>query len=254
MPTGRERELPRHPAADHTARPNDPTPVVRYQFTTPLGGDSSAITSINAQVSLAGVSQGSVTTFNTPSGLTDGETYDISLQVNASSLPTGVYLYTMTVTKNWGTGLSEISLTGTYQGSVNVVNTASDPLGAGWSVGGLHQLSQLATNGPVLITAGQQGTEAFQSAYSEGQSSIQDLALATTASAILQAQHRHNRRQRNHLGAPLRPCQQPVPAGRGREHGLYRRRYRRAGRGTLHATRRRRNIQRPHQRPFTTRS
>ena len=36
----------------------DPTPVVQYQFTTPLAGDSSSITSINAQVSIAGVVQG----------------------------------------------------------------------------------------------------------------------------------------------------------------------------------------------------
>jgi hypothetical protein len=80
--------------------------------------------------------------------------------------------------------MSETSLTTTNQGNVNVVNTASDPLGAGWSVGGLQKISQLATNGPVLITAGQQGTEAFDSAYTEGQSNIQDLALATTTSAV----------------------------------------------------------------------
>ena len=71
-------------------------------------------------------------------------------------------------------------MTTTDEGSVNVVNESSDPLGAGWSVGGLQQLSQLTTDGPVLITAGQQGTEAFQPAYSDGQTYIQDLALATT--------------------------------------------------------------------------
>ena len=82
----------------------DPTPVVQYQFTTPVAGDSSSITSINAQVSLAGVTQGAATTYNTPSGLSDGETYDIPLQVDASALPTGVYPYMMTVTENFGTG------------------------------------------------------------------------------------------------------------------------------------------------------
>jgi YD repeat-containing protein len=186
-------------------------PVVQYQFTTPLGGDSSSITSISAQVSIGGVVQGAATTYNTPDGLSDGETYDIPLQVNATSLPTGVYPYTMTVTENFGSSADEASvtslsgsggtsgdggtsggggagcvtsLTSTNEGSVNVVNEASDPLGAGWSVGGLQKLSQLATDGPVLITAGQQGTEAFEPAYSEGQSSIQDLALATTTSAV----------------------------------------------------------------------
>ena len=47
----------------------------------------------------------------------------------------------------------------------------------------MQQLSQLTTNGPVLITAGQQGTEAFEPAYTEGQPYVQDLALATTPSA-----------------------------------------------------------------------
>ena len=48
----------------------------------------------------------------------------------------------------------------------------------------MQQLSQLTTDGPVLITAGQQGTEAFQPAYSEGQTYVQDLALATSTSAV----------------------------------------------------------------------
>jgi hypothetical protein len=69
-------------------------------------------------------------------------------------------------------------------GSVNVVNESSDPLGAGWSIGGLQKLSQLTTDGPVLITNGQQGTGAFQSTCTEGQSYVQDLALATSASAV----------------------------------------------------------------------
>ena len=48
----------------------------------------------------------------------------------------------------------------------------------------MQHLSQLATDGPVLITAGQQGTEAFEPAYTEGQTSVQDLALATSTSAV----------------------------------------------------------------------
>src|SRR5262249_15558370 len=64
-----------------------------------------------------------------------------------------------------------------------VVNAASSPYGAGWSIGGLQHLSQLATNGPVLITAGQQGTEQFDPVYTEGQTSLQDLGLATSTSS-----------------------------------------------------------------------
>ena len=155
----------------------DPTPVVEYQFTTPMAGNSSAITSINAQVTLAGVTQGTTTTYNTPGGLTDGETYNIPPQVDAAALPTGVYSYTMTVTEDFGSDPGAVSITGTNVGSVNVVNAAGDPLGAGWSIGGLQQLAQLTTDGPVLMAAGQQGTERFDPVYSEGQSSIQDLAV-----------------------------------------------------------------------------
>ena len=160
----------------------DPTPVVQYQFTTPIAGDSSSITSINAQVSLAGVSQGTETTYNTPDGLTDGETYNIPLQVDASELATGVYPYTMTVTENFGSGDDETSITMTAEGNVNVVNESSDPFGHGWSVGGLQQLAQVSSGGPVLITAGQQGTEAFDPVYNSGQSYVQDLGLASSTS------------------------------------------------------------------------
>ena len=47
----------------------------------------------------------------------------------------------MTVTENFGSGADETSLATTNEGSVDVVNEASDPLGAGWSVGGLQKLS-----------------------------------------------------------------------------------------------------------------
>ena len=167
----------------YSSQQADPTPVVQYQFTTPPAGDSAAITSVTAQVSLAGVSQGPATTYNTPGGLQDGTTYNIPLQVNASSLATGVYSYTMTITENFGSGSSEVSLTSTDMGYVNIVDATSDPLGAGWSVGGLQKVSQLSSNGPVLITAGQQGTEQFDSVYSEGQTNLQDLGLATTTSS-----------------------------------------------------------------------
>jgi len=156
----------------------DPTPVVQYQFTTPPAGDAAAITSVTAQVTLAGVVQGAATTYNAPDGLQDGTTYNIPLQVNASSLPTGVYPYTINAEEIWG----ELGISSTDQGYVNVVNEASDPLGAGWSVGGLQHLSQLTTDGPVLITAGQQGTERFDPVYTEGQTYLQDLGLATSTS------------------------------------------------------------------------
>ena len=73
----------------------DPTPVVQYQFTTPPAGDSAVdhLDHCPGQPRRAW-SRAPATTYNTPGGLTDGETYNIPLQVNASALATGVYSYT----------------------------------------------------------------------------------------------------------------------------------------------------------------
>jgi len=164
----------------------NPHPVVQYEFTTPRGGNSSSITSITAQVSIGGVIQGAPATYTPPAGFADTTTYNIPLQIDASALATGVYTYTMTVTENFGT-LSPSSVTMTSEGSVDVVNESNDALGAGWSVGGLQHLSQITANGPVLITAGQQGTEHFDPMYNSGQTALQDLALSdmTTGNEVL---------------------------------------------------------------------
>ena len=160
----------------------DPTPVVQYQFTTPPAGDSAAITSITAQVSLAGVIQGPATTYNTPGGLQDGD--------NLQHPPPGERLVAghrrLPLHHDHHRELRQRGrrgdLTSTDQGYVNIVNETSDPLGAGWSVGGLQKVSQLTSDGPVLITAGQQGTEQFDPVYTEGQTNLQDLGLATSTS------------------------------------------------------------------------
>ncbi|AGA28668.1 FG-GAP-like repeat-containing protein [Singulisphaera acidiphila] len=158
-----------------------PYPVVQAQFTTQTAANSASISSITAQITLGGVLQGSPVTYYTPGGLADNTTYTLPLQVDASALPTGVYHYSMVITENFGSS-SPSSITSTIKGDVNIVNAVSSPYGAGWSVGGLQQLSQLTTGGSVLITAGQQGTERFDTLYNNGQSYLQDLALATSTS------------------------------------------------------------------------
>src|SRR4051812_14027007 len=75
-------------------------------------------------------------------------------------------------------GTYEVTLTSTDEGLINVANAADSPYGAGWSVGGLQQLSQPTPGGPIVITAGQQGTERFDPVYDDGQDGLQDLALA----------------------------------------------------------------------------
>ena len=161
----------------------DPQPVAQYQFTTPVAGDSSSITSITAQLTVAGVVQGAATTYDIPSGgLSDGTSYTIPLQGDASALATGVDPYTMSVTEDFGTGSDMTEITTSNEGNVNVVNSASDSLGAGWSIGGLQQLSQVTTGGPVVIATGQEPSERFDPVYNSGQTHLQDLALASSTS------------------------------------------------------------------------
>ena len=168
-------------------------PVIQYQFTTSPASNSTSINSISVQVTLAGVVQGPAATYHV-SGLTDGTTYNIPYQVDASQLPTGAYGYSMTVTENFGSGSTVVqpdgssvssgpsSVTSVVTGCLNVVNNISDNYGAGWSIGGLQQLSQKAAGKPVLITAGQQGTERYDPYYGSGQTSLQDLSLASSTS------------------------------------------------------------------------
>ena len=72
--------------------------------------------------------QGSAITYDTPGGLTDGTTYYVPMQVDASSLPTGVYPYTMLITENFGSGLGR-PRPHDGKGEVNVINAASDAAG-----------------------------------------------------------------------------------------------------------------------------
>ena len=157
----------------------DPNPVVQYEFTTPaVGGGATSVSSITAQVTLAGVVQGDPTTYLTPDGLANSTTYNIPLQVDGSELPTGSYPYTMTVTEHFGSE-DTASITTHDSGYVNIVNNSSDAMGAGWSVGGLQAVSQVGDDGPGLVTAGQQGTQQFDQVYNDGQTSVQDLAVVS---------------------------------------------------------------------------
>ncbi|WP_165234108.1 FG-GAP-like repeat-containing protein [Aquisphaera insulae] len=151
-------------------------PVVQVLFTTPPNGDAASISSVYATVVLAGVLQGSAVSFATPTGLLDSTTYNIPLQVDATSLPTGIYPYVMSITENFGIEyITSVSFQ--VAGEVNVVNAMSDPLGSGWSVGGLQQVAQVSSGGPALVTQGQNGMEHFDFVYNNGQAKYQDLAV-----------------------------------------------------------------------------
>jgi RHS repeat-associated protein len=158
----------------------NPRPVIQYEFTTPPSGASASITSITATISLGGVVQGSPVTYNTPSGLVNGQSYHVPMQVNATALATGSYPYTMTITEHFGSSTS-FDIVG--EGIVDVVNNSSGALGAGWTVGGLQTIHQATAGDRVVITAGRQGTQRFNPVYDDGQTQLLDLAIASGPAA-----------------------------------------------------------------------
>jgi YD repeat-containing protein len=79
-----------------------------------------------------------------------GDVQQIALQASASSLGTGRYAYSMQVVDH-GMSLT----TTTYSGTATVLNESSDPLGAGWSVAGLEQIT--SASGGVILSLGAGG-------------------------------------------------------------------------------------------------
>ncbi len=134
----------------------DPRPVVQFEPGTQIASNSLALTSIDARAALGGSLDPAVT-HPTPGGLQDEQAYRVPLQVDATALGTGPYPYSMTVTHAYG----GTTTSRTFKGSVNVVNAAASPLGAGWSIGGLQHVYAPSPTGPALVTAGSRGTERF---------------------------------------------------------------------------------------------
>lgn len=132
----------------------DSRPVIQAQFTTQTGSNSANLTSITAQLTVNGTSQGSAVTYSIPGGFADGSTYRIPLQANTTGLATGIYTDTFKITKTF-TGGSFESMT--YAGTVGVVNAGSASAGAGWSFGGVQKLNGVGSSSMLEITAGSQG-------------------------------------------------------------------------------------------------
>ncbi len=155
----------------------NPIQIVQYELTTPINSETSSITSITGQLTVAGVVQGTPTTYTPPANMADGTTYRIPLGYNGTAIGSGSYPYTITVTETFGTGSSAVTTTSTDQGSINIVNDSTNAVGAGWSIGGLQKKFQPGSS--VLTTQGQQGTEEFDPVYNSGQTKVQDLAITT---------------------------------------------------------------------------
>jgi YD repeat-containing protein len=135
----------------------DPNPIVTAFLTTQSGSNSSSLTSITASLTVNGTSQGSAVTYNDIS-LTDGQTYIVQIQaVNVSTYTTGMYSDTLSITKNFSAGSPKNE---SYNGTLMVVNDASSPYGAGWSIAGLQQIFGTAGS-TLMITDGSNEPELF---------------------------------------------------------------------------------------------
>jgi YD repeat-containing protein len=138
----------------------DPYPIVSAFFTVAAGSNPSSITSITASLTVNGVSQGSPVTYDDVS-LTTGAAYIVQVQaIYVSSYATGIYPADLTITKYYSGGTSSNH---TYDGSLMVVNDSTSPYGAGWSVGGLQQITVGTAGSTLMITDGNEPPEEFTS-------------------------------------------------------------------------------------------
>lgn len=110
----------------------NPRPVVAIE--TSLNGFSQVPTSIDAQLTFGGI-VGSTVSYST-SGLAPGNPLRFVLQANASSLATGRYGYTVTLTAWIGGSPYNHS----YGGTQLVVNRTAGEFGSGWWVNGLDRI------------------------------------------------------------------------------------------------------------------
>ena len=69
---------------------------------------------------------------------------------NVSTLATGVYPVVLTIVKHATDGTG----TRTYDGELALINNSSSPYGAGWSIGGLQQITVAVPDLPLMISDG----------------------------------------------------------------------------------------------------
>ncbi|MBC7856989.1 MAG: cadherin-like domain-containing protein, partial [Pirellulaceae bacterium] len=111
---------------------------------TSLKSGASIPNSVDATLTFNSVAQSTVSYTNT--GLAAGDTLRFALQADATSLATGNYAWSMTVTANY-TGSTSST---TYSGYHAVVNRAATVFGKGWWLDGLDQLV-VSGSGALLV-------------------------------------------------------------------------------------------------------
>ncbi len=127
-------------------------PIFLAEYQLPLG--QAVPSTITAQLTFNNTPLAAVT-YNT-SGLNPGDIVQIALQANATGLSTGRYPWSITVSNGTNTN---------YSGSVNIVNQASSPFGAGWSLDNVEQLVSVS-GGVMLVQPG--GTSLWFASNGQG--------------------------------------------------------------------------------------
>jgi RHS repeat-associated protein len=120
-----------------TAASSQPIFLVHYQLPTTLPSNVTAQLTLNGNVA-------ATVTYN-PSNLNPGDFMQLALQANALGLSTGRYPYQISVNNG--------SATATFTGSVDIVNQAASPEGAGWSFDNVEQLVPVS-GGVILVEPG----------------------------------------------------------------------------------------------------
>ena len=112
-------------------------PIFLAEYQLPFG--QAVPSTITAQLTFNGTA--GVTVYYNTSSLNPGDIVQIALQGDATALSSGRYLWQITVTNGTATNDS---------GSVDIVNQAGSPFGAGWSLGNVEQLLPV-TGGVILV-------------------------------------------------------------------------------------------------------
>jgi len=156
MPAYRSRERDRSLTLLYNSSTAKPHPVVMADIR--LRPGTGQPDQLHARLVVNGVSGPTYTYKNT--GLADdGAPRRIAIGYDASTLTTGIYPYTLEITRVYGT----LQVSDTASGELVVVNRAASPYGAGWSVAGVEQIVPYQRNNALLLVRADGSTAIYES-------------------------------------------------------------------------------------------
>jgi RHS repeat-associated protein len=140
----------------------DPRPIVSADVKLQPTNGQATLSTVEASLTLGGVQSGTVYYNGSTANGTD--LYRFSLQVDASSLATGRYDWSITITQRYSDQSTKVD---TYTGQRDIVNRATSPYGKSWNLRFLDRLYQNSRG--VLLVRGDGGTAFFNNTTTSGQ-------------------------------------------------------------------------------------